>query len=578
MRTLQLDSPPLAEDWKFVWDDIKTDSGLPMTPEEIKHTAACSIDARYFIQNFCWLERKETADIIQFEPYDYQWEILENIQSGNNLVINKSRRVGVSWMVAAYAAWLINFHEGVNCLLLSKKEGDARSLLRKVKFILNNLYFHDHKNRHQATSASFLRGEIGYDNQQLLSIVYRDDEGNESSHSEVSSLTMTTDSGRSEGATFIFWDETAFAKPDDEKTWGAILPTTLRGGQYVVASTPNGVGGVFWSLVRDGQAKINTTYLYKEVHWSQAGITYDEVMQIKKSMKMTEDKFLQEFELSFAQPGRSVFSKLHLDICYRPLDENPDLVNMLDEYRESGKDYYSGLDSATGTYSRGRDPDFNSFVSLTQEGILACAHADRKSIGSWAGKLIHEDGVDHFVEGETTRLHREYPGVIYVEKNNSGYVVVANHKSPTGSRIVPKTATSLSKPRIINNLALAIEGHLLVITDSALYLQMHDYMHLTQGKFGPPSGGHDDLVMALAWAYDCMTDNGGKIPPALPTPSLPNRESTVGILRAEYNLPHGENLPEDLSRMADTIEPISDMAAPTFDYPEPEEYEEYVEM
>ena len=572
MKTLLLDSPPLPEDWVFVWDDIKTERQVFLSEEEVKQIAACSVDVRYFIENFCWLERKETAEILQFLPYDYQWEILEDIQAGKNIVINKSRRVGVSWSIAAYVAWLVNFHEGVNVLLLSKKENDAKSLLRKVKFILSNLTYHDHTNIRQATSASFLRGEIGYDNQQLLSIVYRDDNGDESSHSEVSSLTMTTDAGRSEGATFIFWDETAFAKPDDEKTWSSIRPTTLRGGQYVIASTPNGVGGVFWQLVRDGQAGINIGYEYKEVHWSQAGITHEMVMEAKNSMKMTEDKFLQEFELSFAQPGQSVFSKMHLDNCYRPLEENPSLADILIQYDENGNVYYSGIDSATGQYSKNRAPDYNSFVALTENGIVACAYQDRKSIGDWGGKLLRkEDGSSVFVEGETTRLHQKYPGVAYVEKNNSGYVVVNNHKSPMGSRIVPKLTSKQSKVRIINNLALAVEGHRIIITDPALYLQMHDYMSVSgPGTYGPPAGGHDDLVMALAWGYDSLTDNGGKDPPKLPPPSPPNRESATGISPREIMIPDRE-FSDDPTRVADMVGSMLDLPVPEFNHPEPTE-------
>jgi hypothetical protein len=573
MRTLLLESPPLPEDWAFVWDEeVETEREISLTEEEIKQIAACAVDARYFIQNFCWLECKEIAKILQFIPFDYQWDILDRIQAGESLVINKSRRVGVSWSVAAYVAWLINFHEGVKVLLLSKREDDAKSLLRKVKFILNNLAYHDHENLRRATSAKFLRGEIGYDNQQLLSIVYRDDNGDESSHSEVASLTMTTDSGRSEGATFIFWDETAFAKPDDEATWSSIRPTVMRGGQYVIASTPNGVGGVFWQLVRDGQAGINLGYEYKEVHWSEAGITYEQVMEAKNSMKMTEDKFLQEFELSFAQPGMSVFSKMHLDNCYRPLDENPSLVDILIKYDEDGSFYFSGIDSATGQYSKNRAPDYNSFVALTNSGIVAGVHQDRKSIGDWAGKLLDRgDGTSEFIEGETTRLHRKYPGVSYVEKNNSGYVVVNNHKSPDGSRIVPKSTTKPSKVRIINNLALAVEGHRIIITDPALYLQMHDYMHISgPGTYGPPAGGHDDMVMALAWAYDSLTDNGGKDPPMLPAPSPPNRESATGITPREMRAPDRE-FSEDPTRVADMVGSPFDLPVPEFNHPEPEE-------
>lgn len=573
MQELLLETPPLPDDWVFVWDEVKSEDEILLSEEEITQISACALDCRYFIEKFCWIERKETGEILQFVPYDYQWNILERIQSGDSIVINKSRRVGVSWMVAAYVAWLINFSEGVNVLLLSKREDDAKKLLRKVKFILNNLAYHDSDYRRQATPATFLRGEIGVDNQQLLTIAYRDDEGNDTSHSEVASLTMTTDSGRSEGATLIFWDECAFAKPDDEKTWASILPTTLRGGQYVIASTPNMVGGVFWSLVRDGQAGINIGYKYIEVHWSEAGITHEQILAVKLAMKMTEDMFLQEFELQFTQVGMSVFGKLHLDACYKPLDENPSLVEMLIRYDEDGEQYFSGIDSATGQYNKGRAPDYNAFVALTKTGIVACAYQDRKTLGDWAGKEVDmDDGSTVFVEGETSRLHTKYPGITYIEKNNPGYVVVNNHRTPMGSRSVSKSTTAPSKQRIITNLALAIEGHRMIITDSALYLQMHDYARIAgPGSFGPPPGGNDDLVMALAWAEDCRTDHGGKDPPILPSPSPPTRESAIGISPAKAVNSSGRELGDDPARAADSVSPLIDLPAPKFDLPEPSE-------
>lgn len=573
MQEIILDSPPLPEDWAFVWDDIKTEDEILLSEEEIIQISACGMDCKYFLENFCWIERKETGEILPFVPYDYQWEILRLIQSGQNIVINKSRRVGVSWMVAAYVAWLVNFHEGINVLLLSKKEDDAKKLLRKVKFILNNLAYHDSKHLRRSTPASFLRGEIGVDNQQLFTILYRDDEGNQSTHSEVASLTMTTDAGRSEGATLIFWDECAFAKPDDEATWASIVPTTLRGGKYILASTPNMVGGVFWSLVRDGQAGISEGYIYKEVHWSEAGITHEQVLAVKQAMKMTDEMFLQEFELQFVQAGRSVFSKMHLDNCYKPLDENPELINMLLRYDENGGEYFNGIDSASGQYRKGRPPDYNAFVALTNNRIVACAYQDRKDIGDWAGKEMDVgDGRLEFIEGKTSKLHKEYPGIAYIEKTGIGQVTATNHRTPVGSRSVPKSADASSKQRIVTNLILAVEGHKIVVTDSTLYLQMHDYIRITgPGSFGPPSGGNDDLVMALAWAFDALTDHGGKDPPQLPPPSPPTRESAIGITPAKAIINVGRELSEEPARMADMISPIIDLPAPPFDMPEPSE-------
>lgn len=203
---------------------------------QVREIIRCAGDPLYFLRTYCWLERKETTELLPFDPYDYQTEFMGYLSKRENVLILKSRRVGCSWTAAAYAAWLINFHKGVNVLFLSKKLTDAKKLLAKVKFILKNLALHDADKHELATKCPWLCGEINTDNQELFTVAYRDDGGAIVAESEVASLTTTSESGRSEGATLIFLDEFAFVKPDDEATWAAIKPTVARGGQWVICS------------------------------------------------------------------------------------------------------------------------------------------------------------------------------------------------------------------------------------------------------------------------------------------------------------------------------------------------------
>jgi hypothetical protein len=109
----------------------------------------CQDDWKYFVNNFCWIQdpEAETAELkeIPFLLYDYQEragdEIVKAIREGRDLPIEKSRKMGLSWLVIALSVWGFAFQEW-DILLGSQKaenvdtRGNIKSLLEKARFIL----------------------------------------------------------------------------------------------------------------------------------------------------------------------------------------------------------------------------------------------------------------------------------------------------------------------------------------------------------------------------------------------------------------------------------------------------------
>jgi len=479
---------------------------LNVSPEQAMEIARCALSSSYFITNYCWLEEKETQRIIPFVPFPYQYKILDNLQSGNSMVINKSRRVGVSWIVAAYAAWLINFRVGINVLFLSKREADAKKLLAKVKFVLNNLAKHDADEIANATKCSWLRGEVYTNNQQQYSIAHRGDDGNIAFESEASSLTTTSEAGRSEGASVIFLDEFAFVKPDDESTWTAIKPTVARGGIWLIGSTPSGAGGVFHRLCEQAKRGENKSYKYLEVHWSEAGITQEQYEAAIEGMEA--GKIAQEWELDFIQSGNPVFNATDLAACYKPLDEYPDVAKHLEDYRNSmGAEYYSGVDSALGRVNKRNSlKDYHSWTSMTKTGIQAHAEHNKKPLTDWAGRIATDEvGNQVVIPGMVSKLHKLFPGVLKVEDNGPGETVIHMHSLPNDGRseIVSSHTDAPTKVRLIQRLITAIESHDITITDLFTYQCLMVFQHgTTPGQYEAPPGYNDDPVISLALAND----------------------------------------------------------------------------
>lgn len=508
---------------------------VELTPHQIREIAKCARSPEYFIETYCWLQNKAAAGsrdkrpVIPFlmgkvkgEPHFFQREILEWLCDRENVVTYKSRRVGCSWIAAAYVAWLINFTEGASVLFISQTGLKAKKILDKVKFILKNLALHDNENIKHATSCHWLRGEIYADNSEAFSICYRNDDGTISALSEVISLTNTDDSGRGDDATFIVFDELAFYEHPEE-TWSSAKKATTLGGHWMAISTSNEVGDVFFRLVAKGEldkrGQLNEVLNYKYtgfIHYHDAGITDEEVARASEGD--TAERIAQEWEGQFIASGSVVFNPTHLAACYKSPKEYPEIAQLLSAYHDKVLEkkgilmYYSGADTSVGKrHRKASEKDYHCFTALTESGIQAFTYTSKEELSSWAGNVV-DDGTGKRVEmtGKLSMLHTEYPGPLYAEEDGPGLTAINNHQLPSDaiSELIPISMKHLMKKGIIEQLILAVENHQVVITDYFTYQCMSVYQQVSPGIYSAPSGYYDDPVMALALAWACLRVRG----------------------------------------------------------------------
>ena len=490
---------------------------MGLTKAQALEVARCYSSIEYYADNYVFIQRADGLKMPivmgkeEGEKYYYQRNILRLFEAGENILIFKSRRAGASWNAAVIASHLICFRLNVNILFVSRAEKQAATLLRKVKFIVNNI-------------PPWMRPEIYPNNAMTYGSVHRDKRGDIISQNVVSSLTSNPDSAVGEAARFIFIDE--FAKIEhDEGLWRSILPTITGGGQWMGASTPDGIGNTFYKLVMKAQepdfADEDGSVPYHVINVSREDYNIDEKEFKKMIASSTADDIAQEWGLTFLQSGRPVFNSVDLAACYRPLENNPDIAAKLEAYRKEvmrkNPDYYYclGVDSAVGKSERAtKEKDFNSITALTLNGIQAFAHSDKSTLSSWAGQVVHaEDGKNIFIEGTVSKIHREYPGYMIVEENGPGETVVLQHESIENDSVVSEVhrhnTNAKSKNRLIRNLILAIESHLITITDKLTYEALLHYQHgAAPGTYEAPHGHHDDQVISLALAWSALLRQG----------------------------------------------------------------------
>jgi len=110
----------------------------------------CKQDILYWINMYVQTYNpRKTPSTIPFITYDYEddllLELVERIKQQKDILIDKSRDMGVTWCVLLIYTWFWQFHgEGQDFLVGSRKEqyidvmGNMDTLLEKVRFIIRN--------------------------------------------------------------------------------------------------------------------------------------------------------------------------------------------------------------------------------------------------------------------------------------------------------------------------------------------------------------------------------------------------------------------------------------------------------
>ena len=98
----------------------------------------CSQDAVQFMRKYCIIQHP-TKGKMYFNLYPFQEDSLRRISENRYSVILKSRQLGLSTLVSAYAVWLAIFQREKNILIIATKLAVAQNFISKVKTMIKSL-------------------------------------------------------------------------------------------------------------------------------------------------------------------------------------------------------------------------------------------------------------------------------------------------------------------------------------------------------------------------------------------------------------------------------------------------------
>jgi len=208
-------------------------------------------DCISFINNYLYIEDRDASDIVSpFKLWQGQANIILTYLCSRLIILLKARQLGATTCTLAYVTWRILFNPGYSVVALSKKEDDAKELVRRETFMLR--YLPRWMIREKKLAGKNFYGPTWEATSLTISIYHPGGEP-----STFTAMSSGPDSGRSFTANLVILDEWAF-QAWAEDIWSAAYPTINRptGGQVIGLST-NKRGSFFESIWKGAEEEQN---------------------------------------------------------------------------------------------------------------------------------------------------------------------------------------------------------------------------------------------------------------------------------------------------------------------------------
>jgi hypothetical protein len=477
------------------------------TEKEIKELAKCSIDPLYFMKNFVRVQHP-LRGAVPLIPYNYQTEIINNIQNYKDNIILLGRQMGKTEAVASYILWYTLFNPDKTVLIVANKLKQAIEIMSRIRYSYQELpdYIRDSATEYNKSSIVFSNG------------------------SKIVCRATTPDAGRGLSISLLYADEFAFVRTTmAEAFWTSIQPVLSTGGKCIITSTPNNDEDIFAQIWRGAVNTIDEFGNINEVGsngfkafkaiWS-GHPDRDEVWAASEKSKLGEEKFLREHCCEFISADdtlinphalnrlRAMEPKYSLGTVrwYKDISPNKTYIASLDPSAGVGRDsatiqiFEMPSMEQVGEWMHNRTPPreqiriMMNILKFIKSKVMTANLIDMEmepnifwsfennSYGEAIISLILEIGEDKF------------PGTLINEPKVAGHV--KNYRRGLHT-------TNRNKVLACTKLKTFIDSDRMKINSHGLIYQLKNFVSSGVGFSGKP-GINDDLVMSAIVAIRIM--------------------------------------------------------------------------
>jgi hypothetical protein len=455
-------------------------SSIGLSKEYVKsEIIKCAENCEYFLEQYGFI-RSESEGIIKFPLFDYQREVLKELEENRYLAILKSRQIGISTVIAGFIAWFILFHKQRHVFIMATKREKATISFDMVKTFV--VECPDWLKLYSVTKNNMFKFEL-------------------SNGSWVKASATSPDVGVGEAASLFFIDEAALIEKLREH-WTGLFPTLATGGRCVMASTPRGVGNKFWEIVTEARNHDNE-FKVLEYPWTRR---FSKEWFEKEKVGRTAREIAQEYECKFLESGNTFLDSDSFDIIEKNITEPMIIEKDLWVWRrpEHGSRYLIGADVA-----RGDGVDYSAFNVLDIETCEVVAEYRGKMKTNEFGHYLVDVAKkynDAIIAPEANSfgdsvvqsiIEDQYENLYFSARGGfQGYTTIWESKSDRNARPGFNT-TATSRPLMLQKLEEYIRTKKLTTHSKRLYDELTTFIWKNQ-RPEAMRGSCDDIIMSLA--------------------------------------------------------------------------------
>ena len=459
---------------------------------QVKEIIKCGRDPKYFFKNYLKIQHP-IRGLIPFETFPFQDDCVEEFLENRFNIVLKSRQLGLSTLVAAYAVWMAIFQKEKNILIIATKLTVAQNFIIKVKTMIRSL------------PKWMVLADVVENNKQKIRF---------SHGSQIQAIPTSEDAGRSEALSLLIIDEAAFVRNFDT-IWTGIYPTISTGGRVIILSSPNGVGGQYHKLYVDAEAGLNE-FNAINLPWNVHPERDDEWFE-KTTKNMNKRQIAQEYLCDFTTSGETFLDNNTLEWLRNnvkpPVERQGFDRNVwIWKYPLSENNYVLSAD-----VSRGDSKDYSTFHIIGTDTSEIVAEYKGKVRPDNFGELINEFGLkynkalvcpENNSYGYATILKLQdlkYPKLYYRKKKQ---VYIGDYVPPASADVAGFNTNGKTRSTILAKLEEVLRNRQLISYSSRFYEELKVFTWNT-GRAQARSGFNDDLVMSLAigsWLFDGASD------------------------------------------------------------------------
>ena len=487
---------------------LRSDSPLEYTQEQLEEYRRCCSDPLHFLRTYVKMIHLDKG-LINFEPYQYQCELVETFESNRFVIVLSSRQSGKTMIAVGYLLWVALFRSDHNIAILANKGATARGILSRIVLALENIPFFL-----QPGCRALNKGTVEFAN-----------------NSTLFAAATSSSSIRGQACNILYLDEFAFVENAAE-FYTATYPVITGGktSQVIITSTANGVGNPFHKIWFDALAGTNEFVNFRVDWWDVPG--RDDEWKRQTIANTSEIQFAQEFGNDFHVTGNTLIpgESLKMLKAAAPIEILED--DCLNIYRQPVAEHSYVLTVDCG---HGKNQDYSAFSIFD----VTYDHSNpEKSLASF-----QYEQVAVYRNNQISPLLLPYKIFHYARMYNDAFVIVENNdvgilvghelymeieydnlylESTTKSADQAIGCRMTSKVKRIGCIGLQelIDKNRLAIPDATAIMELSTFVPKSTGTYAASQGYHDDVVMTMvmfSWfiqtplfgdMYDISSDRG----------------------------------------------------------------------